>query len=192
MLLTGQNNDSDKNMTAPWQNTFRAFAGPGIERSSDSLRVSDDEAEAILADLAPLTWSPPDYVGSERHRDYSICHARETCATALFGVDGIVGFYAGSYLWIARAHRGIGLSTPLILAAAEQRGGTVLPPGVVVQGYSPTGLAAHWAAHHHAIRTALAAGRPVPMSVTAELRRDARSGHSNAPSRRNANQPNVP
>jgi len=169
-------------MTAPWQKTFRAFAGPGIDHPSDSMRVTDAEAAARLANLASLAWSAPVHVGFGRHDGYSICHAREACVTALFGADGIVGFYADSYLWIARAHRGIGLSTPLILAAAEQRGGTVLPPGVVVQGFSSVGLAAHRVAHGHAVLTAIAAGRPVPPSVLAELRRPA---HSDAAATRN-------
>jgi hypothetical protein len=83
----------------------------------------------------------------------------------LFDGDGVVGFYAGSYLWLAREHRGIGLSTPLILAAAEQRGGTVLPPGVVMQGYCRAGLVAHRTAHRHAVTMAIAAGLPVPADV---------------------------
>ena len=110
-------------MTAPWQKTFRAFAGPGIDHPSDSMRVSDDEAAARLAEFGRLEWSAPVYVGAGRHAGYTIHHARDACITALFDGDGVVGFYAGSYLWLAREHRGIGLSTPLILAAAEQRGG---------------------------------------------------------------------
>ncbi|TXG96700.1 MAG: hypothetical protein E6R09_13750 [Rhodocyclaceae bacterium] len=148
-------------MTAPWQKTFRAFAGPGIDHPSTAMRVDDDEAAAILADLGRLDWSAPVHVGSGRHAGYAIHHAREASVTALFGADGIVGFYAGSYLWIAREHRGLGLSTPLILAAAEQRGGSVLPPGVVVQGYTPAGLAAHRTAYDHAVLTAIAASQPV-------------------------------
>lgn len=132
-------------MTSPRPKTFRAFAGPGIDHPSTAMRVDDDEAAAILADLSQADWSAPIHVDSGR-AGYVIHHARQGCVTALFGADSIVGFYAGSYLWIAREHRGLGLSTPLILAAAEQRGGTVLPPGVVLQGYTPAGLAAHRAA----------------------------------------------
>jgi hypothetical protein len=156
------------NMTAPWQNTFRAFAGPGIDHPSDSLRVSEDEAAEIIAQLATSAWAAARPLGPERHRQYTIADARTGCVTALFGADGIVGFYAGSYLWIASAHRRRGLAIPLILAAAEQRGGTVVPPGVVAQGFSPTGLLAHRAAHRQAVLTALAAGRPVPPAVIAE------------------------
>jgi len=133
-------------MTNPSPKTFRAFAGPGIDHPSATLRVDDDEAAAILGDLDGVEWSAPVYVGSGRHAGYVIHHAHQKSVTALFAADGIVGFYAGSYLWIAPEHRGRGLSTPLILAAAARRGGTVLPPGIVVQGYSPAGLAAHRAA----------------------------------------------
>jgi hypothetical protein len=159
-------------MTAPWQKTFRAFAGPGIDHPSDSMRVSDDEAAARLADFGRLEWSAPVYVGAGRHAGYAIHHARDACVTALFDADGIVGFYAGSYLWIAGDHRGAWLSTPLILAAAEHRGGSVLPPGVVVQGYSRAGLVAHRTAHRHAVTTAIAAGLP----VAADVRQDYPAG----------------
>jgi hypothetical protein len=167
-------------MTAPWQKTFRAFAGPGIDHPSDSMRVSDDEAAARLAEFGQLEWSAPVYVGTGRHAGYTIHHAGDACITALFDADGIVGFYAGSYLWIAGDRRGEGLSTPLILAAAEQRGGSVLPPGVVVQGYTRAGLVAHRRAHRHAVATAIAAGLPVP----AEVRRDCPAAKAAGPSAR--------
>lgn len=156
-------------MTAPWQRSFPAFAGPGIAHPSNSLRVSDGEAASILAKLATSAWSAPVHIGAGRHAGYTIRHAREASTTALFSAERIVGFYAGSYLWIAGKHRGIGLSTPLILAAAEQRGGTIMPPGVVLQGYTPAGLAAHRAAHTHAVLTALARGVEVPPAVRQEL-----------------------
>ena len=142
-------------MTAPWQRSFLEFAGPGIDRPSDSLRVTDDEAADILARLAPLAWSPqlPARLSqnSLRNAGYPPRHSREGFNTAIFRVGRIVGFYAGSYLWIAAEHRGKGLSTPLILAAAEQRGGSIMPPGVILQGYTPAGLAAHRKAHRQAI-----------------------------------------
>ncbi len=156
-------------MTVPSQRTFLAFAGPGIAHPSDSLRVSDDEAASILATMATNAWSPPVHIGACRHAGYTIRHARDAYVTALFAAEGIVGFYAGSYLWIARKHRGIGLSTPLILAAAEQRGGTIMPPGVVLQGYTPVGLAAHRSAHTHAVLSALASGAALPPEVMQEL-----------------------
>jgi hypothetical protein len=167
-------------MTAPWQKTFRAFAGPGIDHPSSAMRVDDDEAAAILADLAQADWSAPAYLGSGRHAGYAIHHARQGCVTALFGADGMVGFYAGSYLWIASEHRGLGLSTPLILAAAGQRGGSVLPPGVVVQGYTRAGLVAHRTAHRHAVMAASVAGLPVPAAVLAGIKTAVRPGNGEA------------
>jgi hypothetical protein len=139
------------NMTAPWQRSFLDFAGPGIDRPSDTLRVTDDEAADILAKLAAQAWSPQLPTRSLRNSGYTIRHARAGFNTALFRVGRIVGFYAGSYLWISAEHRGQGLSTPLILAAAEQRGGSIMPPGVVLQGYTPAGLAAHRKAHRQAL-----------------------------------------
>lgn len=142
-------------MTAPWQRSFLDFAGPGIDHPSDTLRVTEEEAADILARLAALAWSPQLPTGSRqnslRNAGYTIRHTRAGFNTALFRVGRIVGFYAGSYLWIAAEHRGKGLSTPLILAAAEQRGGSIMPPGVVLQGYTPAGLAAHRKAHRQAI-----------------------------------------
>lgn len=164
-------------MTALWQKTFRAFAGPGIDHPSDSMRVSDDDAAARLAEFGQLEWSAPVHVGSGIHAGYTIHHAQAACVTALFGADGIVGFYAGSYLWIDRAHRGIALSTPLILAAAGQRGGSVLPPGVVVQGYTRAGLIAHRRAHRQAVVAANAAGLQVPLAVLAGVKSGCQPGN---------------
>ncbi|MGB4062244.1 MAG: hypothetical protein WBK19_00280 [Azonexus sp.] len=142
-------------MTAPWQRSFLDFAGPGIDRPSDTLRVTDGEAADILAKLLAQAWTTqlPARLAQNPLRDsgYTIRHTREGFNTAIFRVGHIVGFYAGSYLWISAEHRGRGLSTPLILAAAEQRGGSIMPPGVVLQGYTPAGLAAHRKAHRQAI-----------------------------------------
>ncbi|NTV71175.1 MAG: hypothetical protein HGA71_13655 [Azonexaceae bacterium] len=138
-------------MTAPWQRSFLEFAGPGIDRPSDTLRVTEDEAADILAKLAIQAWSAQLPAGSLQNSGYTIRHTRAGFNTALFRVGRIVGFYAGSYLWIAAEYRGKGLSTPLILAAAEQRGGSIMPPGVILQGYTPAGLAAHRKAHRQAI-----------------------------------------
>lgn len=128
------------------------------------MRVSDDEAASLLARLAGLTWQAP---LTDMGR-YTVCQATTGYSSALFRDGRIVGFYHGSYLWIAARQRGAGLSTPLILAAAQQRGGGCLPPGVVQQGYSRAGLAAHRAAHHSAIKAAQAQGLAVPPAVLTE------------------------
>ena len=160
---------SDKK--APWQRSFEAFAGRGIHQPSDMMRVAESEARTLLAGLVAQDWLAPVYAGTGRHAGYTVGNATETCSTALFHAGTIVGFYAASSLWIAKAHRGLGLSTPLILAAAGQRGGAILPAGVVVQGYTPAGVAAHRSAHSHAVLTAVAEGLPVPAAVLAEMRR---------------------
>lgn len=154
-----------------WQRTFEAFAGPGIHRPSNMMRVTESEARTILANLADMQWQPPAYVGAGRHAGYIVCNATETWTTALFHHGDIVGVYAASSLWIARPHRGCGLSTPLILAAADHRGGSILPPGVIFQGYTPTGVLAHRSAHSHAVVTAVAAGQAVPAEVLDEMNR---------------------
>lgn len=128
------------------------------------MRVSDDEAASLLAGLAGLAWQAPLTAPGR----YTICQATTGYSSALFRDGHIVGFYHGSYLWIGAHHRGAGLSTPLILAAAQQRGGGCLPPGVVQQGYSRAGLAAHRAAHHSAIKAAQALGLAVPPAVLTE------------------------
>jgi len=129
------------------------------------MRVSDDEAASLLKHLTGLTWQAPQTALGR----LTIRQATTGYSSALFQDERIVGFYHGSYLWIAARQRGAGLSIPLILAAAEQRGGGCLPPGIVQQGYSRAGLAAHRAAHCSAIRTAQAQGRAVPPAVLAEL-----------------------
>lgn len=155
---------------APWQKTLRAFAGPGIDHPSEMMRVTAREAAAIRAQLVDQQWLPPVHTGAGRHAGYTVCNSADTCSSALFQDRVLVGFYAGSVLWIARAHRGLGLHVPLILAAAEQRGGTVLPPGVVSQGYTAAGVEAHREAHRHAIATALAQHLPVPAAVLSDIR----------------------
>lgn len=156
----------------PWQRTFEDFAGSGIDNPSEMMAVSSGEAATILAELADEEWLPPAHAGEGRNAGYTVCNAAHSWDTALFHAGRIVGFYAGSVLWIAKAHRGLGLDVPLILAAADHRGGSVLPPGVVFQGYKAAAINAHRAAHRHAIATALAKGLPVPAAVLEELRRE--------------------
>ncbi len=156
-------------MTPIWQRNFRTFVGPGLHFPSETMRVGDDEAALVLERLKGGRWSAPVVSGHGRHAGYSIRHADSGWNTALFADDTPVGFYADSYLWIAPPHRGKGLSTPLIVAAAEQRGGCVMPPGVAFQGYTRRGLAAHRSAHAQAVLTALAEGLSVPQAVLDEL-----------------------
>jgi GNAT superfamily N-acetyltransferase len=122
-----------------------AFLGAGGEMPAPVYAVSDDEAQDILdilrsvADRRPI-WSSGVYTIAVD--DYS-----ESSSLVLSHRDEIIGFYEGSCLWLDERHRGKGLSTPLILAAATERSRdsrpTVLPTDVDCHGYSPAGLAAH-------------------------------------------------
>lgn len=156
-------------MNASWQKTFSEFAGSGIDYPSSMLRVSDAEAQEIVGRLA-LPASPELlYGGQGRHAGYRIVPAEEEGGVVLLKCSKVVGFYLEAYLWIAPHCRGLGLSTPLILAAAARRGGGMLMPGVVVIGYTPASIAAHRAAHSHAVLTALAHGLPVPPAIVAAV-----------------------
>lgn len=155
-----------------WQRTFRAFAGPGIDHPSEMMEVSAREAAVIRADLVTQAWLPAIYSGQGRHAGYTVCNSADSWSSGLFLNGTLVGFYAGAALWIAKAHRGLGLDLPLILAAADHRGGTVLPPGVISQGYTAAGVEAHRAAYRHAIATALAQGLAVPKVVLDDVRSD--------------------
>ena len=152
-----------------WQNNFATFAGPGIHQPSNLMRVTDEEATRLLAELVDLRWQAPVFLNNGWQTGYRICHADHGWNTALLHGQTMIGFYAGSYLWITPEYRGCGLSTPLILAAAEQRGGSVMPPGIVCQGYTPRGLDAHRTAHRSAVLAALAARLPVPSSIVDEI-----------------------
>ena len=157
-------------MSRVWEKSFAEFAGPGIHHPSDSMRVDDDEAAMIVADLAAREAVPTILHPLGRHGRYALGHVAGEAHTLLLTDKCIIGFYVGSYLWIAKMHRGQGLSTPLILAAARHRDGRALPPGVVFQGYTGAGLAAHRAAHANAVGAAITAGLPVPAAVVAEWR----------------------
>lgn len=152
-----------------WQRTLREFAGPGIDHPSEMMQVGAREAAAIRADLLTQAWLPPVYSGQGRHAGYVVCNSADSWSSGVFLDGTLVGFYAGASLWIARAHRGLGLDLPLILAAAEQRGGTVLPPGVISQGYTAAGVEAHRAAHRHAVAMALSQGLAVPQAVLNDI-----------------------
>ena len=125
------------------------FLGGGAIMPAPRFAVTDDDAADLLEVLAcckvgGATWCDGDYL---------VAPASDTESSSillLYG-NGVVGFYEGSCLWIHESHRGKGLATPLILAAALDRSGergrncalTVLPRDVDMHGYSPAGLAAH-------------------------------------------------
>lgn len=168
-------------MSAVWGKSFIAFAGPGYAKPSESMRVDESEAAAILSGLQEQEWLAAVWTGSDRQVDYRICNARRGWTSALFHQHRIVGFYHGSYLWIAAPHRALGLSIPLILVAAAHRGGTCMPPGVTYQGYTAIGLAAHRAAYHQAILMAQSKARPLSIQSCSRVNAAVPQAHGTSP-----------
>jgi hypothetical protein len=159
-------------MNHVWERTFDSFAGPGLFYPAEMMRISENEAKEILASLNEIEWLAEQPVDSANRCSFSICNAVVTWTTVLFHGDAIIGFYSGSYLWIENAYRGLGFSTPLILTAALHRGGKALPPGVVSQGYTAAGLAAHRTAYRQSVLTAQAEGLPVPGEIIIALHKN--------------------
>lgn len=62
-------------MSSIWEKSFAEFAGPGIHHPSDSMRVDDDEAALIVADLAAREDVPTILSPIGRHRGYAVGHA---------------------------------------------------------------------------------------------------------------------
>lgn len=149
-----------------WRRSLDAFVGAGRQIPSDLFSVSDEDAAELLEGIELLGWGAPMW----RWARYAVRVAHDSMGSSvgLFHDEALVGLYEGSCLWIAPAHRGKGLSAPLILAAAQDRGGSVLPAGVEMHGYSLAGLAAHEAAWTRSVEAALAAGKRVPADVRCE------------------------
>lgn len=156
-------------MNHVWERTFASFAGPGIYFPAEMMRITESEAKAIVAGLTEIKYLEGQPADSANPCRFSIGNAAEAWTTLLVHGDAIIGFYSGSYLWINKSYRGLGLSTALILTAARHRGGKALPPGVVSQGYTAAGLAAHRAAYRQSVLTAQAEGLPVPAEIVAAL-----------------------
>jgi hypothetical protein len=100
--------------------------------------------------------------------DYRIARLKNGRDVVLLFDDGSgdlepVGQYTGDSLNIVPAHRGLGLSAPLILAAAEARGGTP-----EAREYTPPGHAAHRAAHRFVVAWAVEQGLEVPDEVLSD------------------------
>lgn len=120
------------------------FLGAGAEMPSDAFTVSEDDAREILEVLSGISSGSPLW-----ERGPYLIEAdpdSESSSIVIRRGRDIIGFYEGSCLWIAEECRGLGLSVPLVLAAALERSSrlpTVLPQGVEMHGYSVAGLAAH-------------------------------------------------
>lgn len=135
--------------------------------SSSEYALEDDSAQFLKEVLKDVEWGEP-LMSCE---PYSIRPHKGWAAgqdVGLFHEGELVGFYEGPNLWIDPAHRGKGLATPLIVAAAWLRGGGVLPEGVAEQGYSPAGMLAHVSAHLKAAVHAAHNGETVPPGILEE------------------------
>ena len=127
-------------------------------------------AAAIVHRLQACRWGEPLWAGAGNRAGYRVLPADRPGTVGLFRGAGWSAFYAGGYLWIAAAHRRRGLSTRSSWGRRSKQGGGILPPGVVVVGYTPASLAAHLAAHaREAILTALAAGATVSGAVLRDV-----------------------
>lgn len=76
------------------------------------------------------------------------------------GIYDIIGGYCSEILWIHERFRGLGLSKELVIEAANKKDGNLMPIS-----YSPSGRAAHEAAHRTAVIRALTHGHAVPDEV---------------------------
>lgn len=148
---------------------LKRFLGAPFSLADSSVKyaLEDDSAQFIKEVLKDVEWDEPlmscDPYSIRPHKGWEAGQD-----VGLFYNGELVGFYEGPNLWIDPAHRGKGLATPLIVAAAWMRGGRVLPEGFVEQGYSPAGMLAHVTAHLKAAIHAANNGETVPPEVLAE------------------------
>lgn len=155
-------------MREPWEMTIDEFTGPAMvaeKFSIDGRKDEDYETLWIYAEdqdcLRPAVWGSDSYSIHEIE-DY---HPEGTFVLLYNGKP--VGFYTDAQCWIDVAHRGKGLSTPLILAAADFHGGSPTQNEWGL-GFSDAGYKAHQAAHRHAVVEAVKKGKPVPQEVASE------------------------
>ena len=150
-------------MREPFELTADEFTGPNFVADVFSIDGRDDECYEVLWEWAEEPANRRFPVWS--HDGYSICEIEgynPEGTFALLDPNGKpVGFYTSAQCWIDEEHRGKGLSTPLILAAADFHGGcpTENTQGL---GFSYAGYAAHIAAHRAAVIEAFEKGKKVP------------------------------
>lgn len=149
-------------MKQPFELTQDEFTGPYIVGDVFSIDGREDETYEVVWEWAesPELRRFPVWFGD----GYSICELDDFHPEGTFilvSPDGqAVGFYMDAQCWIDPEHQGKGLSTPLILAAAEFHGGspTRNEEGL---GFSPAGYAAHIAAHRSAVKAAFEKGEAI-------------------------------
>lgn len=174
----------------PWQLTADEFTGPAIiddqytidgRRDEDytpiwsiaGLRDRDDDDPdeppapdaVILADDCALRW--PVWTGD----GYAVREIKDFEPEGTFVLvapdRSLCGFYMDAQVWVDPAHRGKGLSSRLILAAADFHGGSPTR-NTMGLGFSEAGYRAHLAAHRLAVAEARAEGKPVPQDADEE------------------------
>ncbi|MCE6959296.1 hypothetical protein LAZ40_09550 [Cereibacter sphaeroides] len=149
-----------------WEIPEAEFAPSGFVLDVFDVDGRDENFDHLWDAAAdPAFLLPPCWTGStalprtSRHQGYEIRELPEwepEGTLVLFAPGGVpCGFRMGALTWIDEAHRGRGLSTPLILAAADRMGG---PLAEEPCGYSPAGHAAHAAAHRAAVEEAIDEG----------------------------------
>jgi hypothetical protein len=154
----------------PWEMSQADFVGPYLESEQFTIDGRADEDYDWLWDCAadPRGLRPPVWVG-DGYQVRELIDVEPEGTFALLAPGGQpCGFYMDGQAWIDPEHRGKGLSSRLILAAAEFHGGSPIVDAPCGLGFSSAGLAAHRAAHALAVREAHAAGKPVPGDVLAE------------------------
>jgi GNAT superfamily N-acetyltransferase len=147
--------------------TFDKFIGPHMVSPAFDLDGRDEDSEVYWesADTAlEPCWSEGGY-SVRRLPDFEPPNT-----FILFAPDGeACGWYSDAMCWVDEAHRGRGLSTQLILAAANFLKGRPIRPDPGPIGFSEAGYAAFRVAHRSSVASALAEGLKVPERVRAEF-----------------------
>ena len=153
----------------PHEMTSEEFVGLATISDCFSIDGRQDEDYEWLWDV-DFTGYP---VAGEAEGGYRIVHLDdwEPAGTVILvsPAEQMCGFYMDSQCWIDLEHRGKGLSTPMILAAADILGGSPVRDneGCPV-GFSEAGYRAHMAAHAFAVQEAVRNDLDVPQRVLAE------------------------
>lgn len=162
----------------PYEMTSEAFVGPVLLSESFAIDGRKDEDYAWIWEEDP-SFHPllPSSFPLDGYRIHHLWGYEPEGSVLLAAPDGSVcGFYLDAQCWIDPEHRGAGLSTPMILAAAELLGGSPVRPndGCPV-GFSEAGHKAHLAAHAASVAWAARRGIRLPEAVAAEYGLDERT-----------------
>jgi SepF-like predicted cell division protein (DUF552 family) len=136
----------------PWDLTVEEYTGPAIIMDVFGIDGDAEDYEHLYEALRDEGSELPVLARSQDGWEARWLDDWEPEATqGLFDPEGAVqGFYMGGQLWISEVARGAGRSSLMINAAADLLGGC---PSLNSEGmgYSPSGHAAHCAAHREAL-----------------------------------------